>query len=49
MVRRKFVGKILDEPKPPSEYYDEQQLRLETKGKKKKRVVSKYKPSRHSR
>lgn len=47
-MKRKLAGKATNEHKPPSEDYDEQEVRLKAIGKK-KRVVSKYKPSRHSR
>jgi hypothetical protein len=47
-MKRKQAQKVTDEPKPPSEDYDEQEPLLKAVGKK-KRVVGKYKPSRHSR
>ena len=47
-MKRKLAGKATDEPKPPPEDYYEQELRLKVRGKK-RRVVSKYKPARHSR
>jgi hypothetical protein len=45
---RKSSEKVTAEPKPLPEDNEEQDLRLKAIGKR-KRVVSKYKPSRHSR
>ena len=47
-MKRELAAKAMDESKPPPEDYDEQEPRLKVRGKK-RRVVSKYKPARHSR
>ena len=47
-MKRKPAKRLTTKLTPTSEDYDEQDLRLKATGKK-KRIVSKYKPSRHSR
>lgn len=48
-MKRKPAGKVTEQPKMlPRDHDDEQELPRKVKGKK-KRVVGKYKPSRHSR
>jgi hypothetical protein len=50
-MKQRPAGKVAEQPKVPPRDDDEQELRLKEKGKKggKKRIVGKYKPSRHSR